>query len=209
MRSLGAIVSAVSDDVVAGLELLSLPPLTDGAVLLGAPSVYENSAPPRVVFEPVSFRFGEADSAMLSPTPLGTDILARWLARPLAVQFVTFRVHVWGIADPTPGNEQVPSHDMDATDQLVRQVVRSCVRLFSGVSVFGRGSYSNSANPGDAILDVSGWGAAFDIEIATPVTDYPLERATDTVGVPVGYDITDKISQDSDKVTISKPQVIP
>ena len=187
-----ALVSAISSDVVAGLALLGLPPLTDGAILLGSANVAQQGAPPRVVFEPIALRFGDADRSTISTSSLAPDFLAAWAMRPLATAFVKFRAHVWGIGDPTPGSVQNPIADIDATDALLRQVLRSCLRIAPGIGAYSSGIYANSSRSGDALLAVNGWYASFDVELATPITDYPLDLANASLpdpSQPVGYQL--------------------
>lgn len=52
------LVGLISNEVNARIAAAGLPPLVDGGIVLGRGKVAENSAPPRVVFIPTSFRFG-------------------------------------------------------------------------------------------------------------------------------------------------------
>lgn len=193
--SLSGIVSAISDDVVAGLALLGLPALTDGEILLGSAMVAQAGAPPRVVFEPVSARFGGADRSTIASAYGGADLLAVLQSRPLGTSFVKFRVHVWGIADPTPGSAQIPANDINATFELLQCVLRSCLRLNPGIVLFDSGLFANSQRPQDALLAVVGWYASALIEIPIPITDYPLGFANEELGpgAVVGVDVQTKI----------------
>jgi hypothetical protein len=181
------IVNAISDDVVAGLALTGALPLTDGAILLGSAMVAQTDAPPRVVFEPVSTRFGPADRTAIGAASLPAALLTR----TLGTAFVKFRVHVWAIADVTPGVDHSPAADIDALEALLTQVWRSCVRINSGIAVLDGGLWANSARGADALLAVSGWYAMFYVEIPVPITDYSLTWAnTDgPSGDPVGVEI--------------------
>lgn len=60
MAGITALVTAISNDVVAKIAAAGLPPLTDGQIVIGKSKGPENSAPPRVVFIPTSFRFAAA-----------------------------------------------------------------------------------------------------------------------------------------------------
>lgn len=193
--SISSIVSAISDDIVAGLAVMGLPALSDGAVLLGSANVAQQGAPPRVVFEPISVRFGPADRAMSANTAYGADYLAVLTNRTLGTAVVKFRVHVWGIANPTPGSTQDPAADIDATDALLKQVLRSCLRLNAGIVAFDGGVFANSARGGDALLAVNGWYAQVQVEIPTPITDYPLYYASNdpTAGDTIGVDVQTQI----------------
>lgn len=66
MAGIVAIVSAISDYVVAQMAAAGLPPLTDGAIALGSAKSNENSAPPRIIFIPTTTRYGPPSSALNS-----------------------------------------------------------------------------------------------------------------------------------------------
>jgi hypothetical protein len=189
------VVTAISDDVVAGLALTGALPLTDGAILLGSAMVAQTNAPPRVVFEPVSTRFGPADragsGALPGPSGISSDLAAALLTRTLGTAFVKFRVHCWAIADVTPGANHVPAQDIDALEALLTQVWRSCLRINPGITVLDGGLWANSARGADALLAVSGWYAMFYVEIPLPITDYSLEWANTTGpgDPPVGVEV--------------------
>ena len=61
MPGIVALVSQISDDVVASLSAAGYPPLTDGAILLGRQYVFEASAPPRIIFIPMRSTFPAKD----------------------------------------------------------------------------------------------------------------------------------------------------
>lgn len=190
MGLITTVVSAISDDVVAGLSVMGLPPLTDGAILLGSAMVAQTSAPPRVVFEPVSTRFGPADRALGGAAGFPPDLAAALLTRTLGTAFVKFRVHCWAIANPAQGSAQIPSADIDALEALLTQVWRSCLRINPGITVLDGGLWANSARGADALLAVAGWYAMFYLELPLPITDYPLAWAGDGPGEPpVGVEI--------------------
>jgi hypothetical protein len=167
------IVNAISDDVVAGLATTGQLPLTDGAILLGSAMVAQTNAPPRVVFEPVSTRFGPADRTAVGAASLPAALLQR----TLGTAFVKFRVHCWAIADVTPGANHVPAQDIDALEALLTQVWRSCLVVNPGIVVLDGGLWANSARGADALLAVSGWYAMFYLELPLPITDYALDWA--------------------------------
>lgn len=194
------VVTAISNDVVAGLAVMGLPPLTDGAILLGSAMVAQTSAPPKIVFEPVSTRFGPADraasGALPGPSGISGDLAAALLQRTLGTAFVKFRVHCWAIADTTPGSVQSPAADIDALEALLTQVWRSCLLINPGITVLDGGLWANSARGADALLAVNGWYAMFYVEIPLPITDYPLEWANTTGpgDPPVSVDIQTEIA---------------
>jgi hypothetical protein len=57
MPGIVALVSAISNDVVAALAAASLPPLTDGQIVLGKSRRYDTSFAPRIIFIPRGSRF--------------------------------------------------------------------------------------------------------------------------------------------------------
>lgn len=69
------IVSAISVDVVAKIAAAGLPPLVDGQIVVGRGKDEETTAPPRIVFIPVSFRF-EARSNPVNYAPLSRGTAA-------------------------------------------------------------------------------------------------------------------------------------
>ena len=177
------IVNAISADVVAGLALLGLPALGDGGITLGSAEVAANGAPPRVVLEPLTSRFGPADKAIAAAVTAGTtrrpytypaDLLAVLSARSLGTEWITFRVHVWGIGDPSPGATNTPGGDLDATHALKQQVIRSCLRIAPGVSILDGARWASTEGR-DTSVNVSGWYVAFGLEFAVPIQDYPLD----------------------------------
>jgi len=64
MPGLVALVNAISLDVVAKIAAAGLPPLVDGQIVISRSRVAENTAPPRIVFVPTSFRFGPRAAAV-------------------------------------------------------------------------------------------------------------------------------------------------
>lgn len=71
--SLVDIVSAISVDVVAKMAAAGLPPLVDGQIVIGKGKDEETSAPPRIVFIPVGFRFeARSNPVNYAPTQRGT-----------------------------------------------------------------------------------------------------------------------------------------
>lgn len=181
---LSTIMTAISTDLVAGLPVVSLPALTDGGIMFGPQASGDNQAPPRVVFEPATVRFGPVETSILSTVTAGSetaykaDLLAAWAARNLGTAWVGFRVTCWGIADTDTGSTQDPMSDFNATDALMRAVIRSLHQVAPGANVETNGKWNMS--PADAAYVRAGWVVTFSVEIPTPITDYPLTY------VPVG-----------------------
>ena len=73
MAGIVGLITAISNDVVAKIAAAGLPPLVDGQIVLGRSKVAENSAPPRVIFIPKSFRFAPPSSAANTQPMLATN----------------------------------------------------------------------------------------------------------------------------------------
>lgn len=175
---LSSIMTAVTTDLVAGLPVMNLPALSDGGIVFGPAAPPENQAAPRVIFEPATVRFGPVETSLLSNVIAGsetaykTDLIAAWQSRNLGTAWVGFKVTCWGIADTTVGSAPTPLADFDATDALMRAVIRSLHQCAPGANVETNGKYSMAT--GDAALMRSGWVVTFTVEIPTPIVDYPL-----------------------------------
>ena len=57
MAGIVGLITAISNDVVAKIAAAGLPPLVDGAIVIGRAKEGETSFPPRIVFTPLSFRW--------------------------------------------------------------------------------------------------------------------------------------------------------
>lgn len=163
------LIKAISDDVVAKLAAQGKPLLTGGKILIGQQHVRAQSAPPRVVFVPTGSGWGPKSPA--SPSRVGTtptnEQKAQWAARQLLTEIVHFRVHVWGAAAPRD-----PDNDLDATQLLYQQVIRSVHLLTAGAYALQPGTWTQSQTGGTALIS-AGWEFVFGLDFATPLLDTP------------------------------------
>lgn len=175
---LSSILAAVSADLVAGLPVMGLPALTEGGIAFGPAATGDNIAPPRVVIEPVTVRFGPVEATMLSNVTTGAetgypaDLVLAWQSRPLGTAWIGLKCTCWGVADPVVGSVQDPMSDWNATDALMRAVIRSFHQVAPGANVETNGKFTMAI--GEASLMRAGWVVTFNVEIPTPIVDYPL-----------------------------------
>lgn len=168
-----ALVTLISAHVVAALLEGGYPALTDGRILLGRQYVAEGSAPPRIVFVPMSAAFSAKDTYSSTGLPSAAQT-----ANPsLATDTISFEVHCWGAAP-----DQDPDDDFDYTEVLYQQVIRSVSHIARGACKFTNGSYTNSkANAGQMVRD--GDEFVFGVTLDRPITTrvVPFERAPSDV----------------------------
>ncbi len=175
MGSLATIISAISNDVVLALAAASYPPLTPdasgnpGAILVGTAAAFEQSSPPRIIFEPVGSTFGAAEYASAS-TSLDTDERKHQNSmRTIATDNVAFNVRCWGAA-----GTRSPVDDYDVTRALYHAVRASIHKLLPGAyAVEATGKYPPSTN-----VVRSGREFVFGVVFFTPVlaTLVPYDR---------------------------------
>ncbi len=140
---LSTIIKAISDDVILSLAAASFPPLVDGAILVGTAAQYEQSSPPRIIFEPTGSKFSGMEyysaSAMLE-----TDERKHENAmRTIAAENVQFNVRCWGSAGPSA----FPVDDYDATRALYHAVRGSLHKLLPGAyEIEETGKYTAGSN---------------------------------------------------------------
>lgn len=166
MPGVVALVAAISDDVIAAFAAASLPPLVDGAILLGRQHVSEQSSAPRIVFIPKSSTFPAKDVSSRSTSSNAAERAVMRDARALRGDWKTFEVHCWGIADPPD-----PDDNYDATETLYQQVIRSIHLLCPNMYQIESGSWND-----ETLLVTLGREFVFDVTIRTPVLDVILEQ---------------------------------
>jgi hypothetical protein len=93
MPTITQIVTAINEDVVAKLAAAGYPALTDGQILIGRQHIYEGSAPPRIVFIPLSSKFlvGGLGTAGATLNQIGASPSANNLGASLRNARVTSR----------------------------------------------------------------------------------------------------------------------
>ncbi len=164
--SLATIISALSDDVVASLAAASYPPLTPnadgtpGSILVGTAAKYENSAAPRIIFEPIGSVFGGSEYASASTTLDTQERKVQNAMRTIASENVQFNVRCWGAA-----GTQNPVDDYDVTRALYHAVRASLNRLMPGAyDIAAVGKYPPNTN-----ILISGREFVFSVVFFTPV----------------------------------------
>jgi hypothetical protein len=176
-----ALVATISAHVVAVLAAKSLPPLTDGKVLLGRQHLFEASSPPRIVFIPIDGECEIGTSVVVSGELDGAEMLAQNLQRPLGAKQVYFEVHVWGQASPPD-----PDDDFDATEDLADQVLRTSALVAPGaVRAFKVGPMWTDQQATASQLVKAGHEVVFGLAFSTALLDETLFYAPDdTVAKP-------------------------
>lgn len=164
--ALATIIAAISEDVVAALASASYPPLTPdasgnaGAILVGSAALYENSSPPRIIFEPKGSKFSAADYASASATLDTQERRNQGVLRTIAAEDVMFDVRCWGAAGTSN-----PVDDYDVTRALYHQVRASMQKLMPGAfAIESSGAFTKSSN-----INRDGREFVFGVTFFTPV----------------------------------------
>lgn len=168
MGALATIITAISDDVVAALAAAGYPPLTPdagggaGKILIGTAALYEQAAPPRIIFEPSGSKFSTAEYASASATLATTERKNQRSLRTIAAEDVMYTVRCWGVS-PTGDI----ADDYDVTRGLYHQVRASMEKLIPGAYMIDEtGKYPAGSN-----VNRSGREFVFGVTIFTPVLD--------------------------------------
>ncbi len=166
MGALATLIRALSDDVVASLAAADYPPLcpnqsgTPGSILVGTAAAFEQSAPPRIIFEPAGSTFGAAEYSSASATLDTTERKHQNAMRTIASENVIFNVRCWGAAGTND-----PVDDYDVTRALYHAVRGSLHRLLPGAyAIEASGKYPASSN-----VIRSGREFVFGLQLFTPV----------------------------------------
>ncbi len=179
--ALATLIDAISDDVVAALSAAGYPPLTRdasgnaGAILVGTEALYEQSAPPRIIFEPIGSKFGAAEWSSASAERHTLERQNQIALRTIAAEDVQFNVRCWGAA-----GTGFPVDDYDVTRALYHQVRASLHKLMPGAyAIEEGGKYTVSSN-----VNRDGREFVFGVTFLTPVLDalapYSLSNRTAT-----------------------------
>lgn len=182
-----ALVSAISDAVVASLEEAELPELSEGKILLGRQHQYGEAMPPRIIFIPLGSKFGPRN--ITSAAPVATNLsgpdaerLAMLHQPAIGTEKVRFEVRCWGQSEDEDADE-----DFDCTQTLYRKVVLCVHKLCLGVYDLGDLTWTDSqiANPQHVR---AGREAVFTLTIDTPVLDDTIGTApSNTRPVPTTH----------------------
>lgn len=124
--------------------------------VIGNTEIFKNASPPRVIFEPTSFRFGPPRGPWQNPKPRGTH-------------HQRIVVHVWGAdSGDTDANYTACETLLLRTEAAIDQVLHGSLDMTGGEIIPNR--HLNK-----------GWAAMFPIEVATAFTDAELGTALITV----------------------------
>ena len=168
---LAQIVKAISDDVVAKLDAAGYPALADGEIVIGTAAEFEQSAPPRIIFEPNGSKFGTAEYASASATVHTPERRVQGAMRTIAAENVMFTVHCWG-ADPSPNAK--PVDDYDVTRALYHAARAAIHKTLPGAyAIDSSGAWRKGTN----LVRLGRW-FSFELQIYTPIltTLRPYDR---------------------------------
>jgi hypothetical protein len=168
---LSQIITAISDDVKASMATAGYPPLVDGKILVGTAAVHQQSAGPRIVFEPIgsafSVRAPQSASAVLS-----TDERSKQHGlRAIATEAIFFDVHCWGQS----ADSGDPVDDYDLARAMYHAVRSSLHKKAPGAyNIDESGKWTNMTE-----VMMSGQEFVFRITLLTPVLEslLPYDRA--------------------------------
>lgn len=218
MPSLVAIVSAVSDELVARLAAASYPALIGGKILLGRQKVAEFSSPPRVIMTPMGSEWearGSYTSQVMTNDvpPVYTDEAQAMRAqRDIIKEVMVFEVRCWGASQLTDP-DQIRDDDFDMTRALYHATLQAMFApkivdgsravlgpmTKGGVELIG-GKWSDAAY-GSPQLVVEGREFVFGVRIPTPVLDRLLAFAPSDVAADPEIDYVDSDGTSEPAVT--------
>jgi hypothetical protein len=166
--ALAQIITAISDNVVAMLAAAAYPPLTPrvdgsvGAILVGTEALFEQAAPPRIIFEPKGSKFSQREYYSASNAIVTVERQREAAMRTIASEDVMFDVRCWGAANT--GN---PVDDYDVTRALYHAVRASIHAVMPGAyEIEEAGKYTVGTNN---VRD--GREFVFGVTFLTPVLD--------------------------------------
>jgi hypothetical protein len=169
MGALATIIGAISDDVVEALAAASYPPLTrdasgkPGRILVGTAEVFEQSSPPRIIFEPVGSKFAAGEYYSASSALGTTERKNQAAMRTIAAENISFSVRCWGAAGTND-----PVDDYDVTRALYHQVRASLQKLLPGsFEITDTGKFTTGSN-----VNRLGREFVFGVTFFTPVLDH-------------------------------------
>jgi hypothetical protein len=160
---LSRIIKSISDQVVQSLDDAGYPPLSDGQILVGRSIQFAQSAPPRIMFVPVSSRFSVTN---VSSHGTAQELRAERNQRAIAREDFTFEVRCWGSADPPD-----PLDDFDSTRTLYHAVRQAVHILIPGAYRIEESGKWTDASAGSSQLIRDGREFVFSLTVFTPVLD--------------------------------------
>lgn len=190
MPGIKELIAEISTAVVAALSAANYPALVDGKILIGRQFQFEQSAPPRIIFTPVSSEFPMKDVYNVSRLNQGgytVEQLRQMTNRSILSDKITFEVRCWGVS-----SDQDPDDDYDYTQALYHQVIRSILELARGSAEFTAGKWTDATfNSGQLVRD--GREFVFNATFGTPILALleALPTAADVDNPPVAPDVSD------------------
>ncbi len=185
MGYLATIISEISNDVVAALAAGGYPALADGGIVVGTAAEFEQTAPPRIIFDPspgfdlVAPEYYSADQDFTGERRVQNAV------RTIRGKNTKLLVHCWGAA-----NTGVVVDDYDVTEAYVDAVIAVLqLRLPGEHKTEESGKYRTGTN----VVRLGRW-MTFGVTIFRPVLatlqPYDRARAYAPDGVaPVGTDL--------------------
>lgn len=184
MGTLATIISAISADVVSRLSAGGYPALVSGAIDVGTAAEFEQTAPPRIIFDIVGHKYVAPEWYSASAV-VHTEERSKQIAqRTISGDNVMITVHCWG---SSPTRDIVDDYDVT---RALAHAVRAALqyKIPGAYAIESSGKY----RPGSNVVRLGRW-LTFDLVIFTPVLetlvayDRDVSFASDTV-TPSGAD---------------------
>lgn len=167
-----ALVSQISDAVVARLAAAGYPALRAGKILLGEQHIAENDSPPKIVFVPDRCRYSSKDitspAPLLTNAPYSPERKAQIMNRPVLTEEFTFEVHCWATTTDRSDRQAIPDADYTYARALAHAVIASCDDLMRGAFTIDGGAWTRAG------VITHGREYVFLLTIQTPVTSQLL-----------------------------------
>lgn len=192
-ESTGAKVASVGDGAYTSGGTCSRA-FADGRIQVGEEHLYEQMAPPRVVFVPRRSKF---EAKLVTNARTIASVLEQQreeAARSLRTEIVMFEVHAWGgmieaADDPRAG--------FNLAQILYQQIIRSAHLRGAGVIHPDGGEWADQ-RPDATQIAKRGREFVFEIGIRTPIPDRTLPRAPSDVTheIPTTMKLPDETTED-------------
>lgn len=203
--ALGTLIAAVSDDVVQALASAGYPALTPnqsggaGRILVGPAAAFEQTSPPRIIFEPKGSKFVAAEYASASANLDTLERQNQIAARTIAGEDIAFDVHCWGAAGT--GNMV---DDYDVTRALYHQVRASLQSLMPGAfEIEESGKFVVTSN-----VVRHGVAFVFGVTFLTPVLDALMPYAFANESAATQAAVVEGLYAPSDVVGVGSELVV-
>jgi hypothetical protein len=170
MPGIVALVSAISDAVNEALTAANYPSLVNGKILLGDQHVFEQSAPPRIIFTPTSSSFGPVNPASTWTAASFSERQRELIQQPVASEDITFEVRCWGASFDEGSDMSDASYDQ--TQALYQAVIFSSDKIARGVYQLDGGKWTDTTH-----INKLGREFVFNLTFSTPILDHLLPYA--------------------------------